>query len=115
MATSGRYVAVPFEAKRVNAWGRTEELIRFDANWQTFDVSNYSQYTTHAGFSVKWAEIPVEDLENLESYLTWSFQSDVYGYVSFNGNPKQAVTFFRSLKNRWLLELVPEDSFLVNV
>lgn len=115
MATSGRYVAVPFEAKRINLWGNTENLIRFESNRQPFDVSNYAQYTTHAGFSVKWAEIPVEDLETLESYLSWTFHSDVYGYLSFSGNPKQAITFFRSLKNRWLLELVPEDSFLVNV
>lgn len=115
MATSGRYVAVPFEAKKTDLCGNEQDLIRFESNWQLFDVSNYNKYTTHAGFSVKWAEIPVEDLESLENYLSWSFKSDVCGFVSFSGNPKQAVTFFRSLKNRWLLELVPEDSFLVNV
>lgn len=115
MATSGRYVAVPFEAKRTNLWGNTENLIRFESNWQPFDVSKYNQYSTHAGFSVKWAEIPVEDLETNKTNISWGFQSDVYGYVSFAGNPKQAITFFRSLKNRWLLELVPEDSFLLNL
>lgn len=115
MATSGRYVAVPFEATRTNFWGETEDLIRFESNWQPFDVSKCNKYSTYAGFSVKWAEIPVEDLETSESDISWTFTSDVYGYLSFTGTGKQAITFFRGLKNRWLLELVPEDSFLVNV
>lgn len=115
MATSGRYVAIPFEALRTDIWGGTQNLIRLESNWQPFDVSSYNQYTTHAGFQVKWAEVPVENLEAEQSSITWEFLSDVYGNITFRGTGKQAITFFRSLKNRWLLELVPEDSFLVNV
>ena len=115
MATSGRYVAIPFEGKKIDLFGNIQDIIHFDSHEEPIDVSNYNQYSTYAGFSIKWIEVPVEDLEGVESQLSWSFNSEVCGYVSFNGNGKQAITFFRTLKNRWLLELVPEDSFLVNV
>ena len=115
MATSGRYVAIPFEAKRTDIFGNTQAIIQLQKEWQPLEVAGYNQYTTHAGFQVKWAEVPIEYLETDNVYISWSFQSEVCGYVSFTGTGKQAITFFRSLKNRWLLELVPEDSFLVNV
>lgn len=112
--SSGRYVAIPFEAKRTNLWGNEEDLIRLEKEGQPFDCSRYNQYTTHAGYTIKWAEVPIEELEALDSNISWNFNSDVCGYVGFSGTGKQAITFFRSLKTLWLLELVPEDSFIVN-
>ena len=114
MAT-GRYVAIPFEATRTDIYGNTRNIIDFQKEWQPLDVSCFNQYTTYAGFQVKWAEVPIEYLEADDVHISWAFQSDVCGCVSFSGYGKQAISFFRSLKNRWLLELVPEDSFLVNV
>lgn len=114
MAT-GRYVAIPFEAFRTNKFGLAEQVILIRTEFEPLDFSAYNKYATYAGVSVKWAEVPVEDLEAENIRISWTFNSDVYGYVSFSGTGKQAITFFRSLKNRWLLELVPEDSFLVNV
>lgn len=114
MAASGRYVAIPFEALKTDIWNNTQNLIRLEKEWQPLDVSGYNHFTTHAGFAVKWAEIPVDDLEAQESHISWQFQSEIYGYVSFSGTGKQAITFFRSLKTRWLLELVPEEVFIVN-
>ena len=92
MAT-GRYVAIPFEAMRTDIFGNTRNSIELQKEWQPLDVSGFNQYTTHAGFQVKWAEVPIEYLEADDAHISWSFQSDVCGYVSFSGHGKQAITF----------------------
>lgn len=112
--SSGRYVAVPFETEQLNMFGYSQSRISLQKDWMPFDVSQYNQFTTHAGFAAKWAEIPIEHLEETMSVF-WSFNSDITGEVSFSGTGKQAINFFRTLKKQWQPELIPEDVFVVSV